>query len=98
MAREEEQGGKSPEGEALHRGQEQGWLGKRGEEEWTAHPEAVRVGSSLSVPGPQKTGGFPFPAGSLSGFGAAVAENLPANAGDTGLIPGPGRSHMPRSN
>ena len=25
-------------------------------------------------------------------------ENLPANAGDTGLSPGLGRSHMPRSN
>ena len=29
--------------------------------------------------------------------GGAVVKNLPANAGDTGLIPGPGRSHMPRS-
>ena len=28
----------------------------------------------------------------------AVVENPPANAGDTGSIPGPGRSHMPRSN
>ena len=32
-----------------------------------------------------------FPAG-------AVVENLPANAGDTGLGPGMGRSHVPRSN
>ena len=24
-----------------------------------------------------------------------VVENLPANAGDTGLIPGPGKFHMP---
>ena len=30
--------------------------------------------------------------------GGAVVKNLPANAGDTGSIPGPGRSHMPRSN
>ena len=30
--------------------------------------------------------------------GGAVVENLPANAGDTGSSPGPGRSHMPRSN
>ena len=30
--------------------------------------------------------------------GGAVVENLPANAGDAGLSPGPGRSHMPRSN
>ena len=32
-----------------------------------------------------------FPAG-------AMVKNLPANAGDTGSIPGPGRSHMLRSN
>ena len=29
--------------------------------------------------------------------GGAVVGNLPANAGDTGSSPGPGRSHMPRS-
>ena len=35
----------------------------------------------------------------LQGFpGGAVVENLPANAGDMGSSPGPGRSHMPRSN
>ena len=34
-------------------------------------------------------GGFP---------GGAVVKNPPANAGDTGLSPGPGRSHVPRSN
>ena len=34
-------------------------------------------------------GGFP---------GGAVVKNPPANAGDMGLSPGPGRSHMPRSN
>ena len=35
----------------------------------------------------------------LQGFpGGAVVKNLPANVGDTGLSPGPGRSHMPRSN
>ena len=37
----------------------------------------------------QTEGGFP---------GGAVVESLPANAGDTGSSPGPGRSHMPRSN
>ena len=36
-----------------------------------------------------KFGGFP---------GGAVVKNPPANAGDTGSSPGPGRSHMPRSN
>ena len=30
--------------------------------------------------------------------GGAVVKNPPANAGDTGLSPGLGRSHMPRSN
>ena len=36
----------------------------------------------------KKLGGFP---------GGTVVENPPANAGDTGSSPGPGRSHMPRS-
>ena len=30
--------------------------------------------------------------------GGAVVKNPPANAGDTGSSPGPGGSHMPRSN
>ena len=30
--------------------------------------------------------------------GGAVVETLPANAGDTGLSPGLGRSHIPQSN
>ena len=30
--------------------------------------------------------------------GGAVVKNLPANARDTGSSPGPGGSHMPRSN
>ena len=30
--------------------------------------------------------------------GDSVVRNLPANAGDMGLIPDPGRSHMPRIN
>ena len=35
----------------------------------------------------------------LWGFpGGAVAKNPPANAGNTGSSPGPGRSHMPWSN
>ena len=35
----------------------------------------------------------------LSGFpGGAVVKNPPASAGYTGSSPGPGRSHMPRSN
>ena len=35
----------------------------------------------------------------MPGFpGGAVVKNPPANAGDTGLSPGLGRSHMPQSN
>ena len=30
--------------------------------------------------------------------GGTVVKNPPANAGDTGSSPGPGRSHMPWSN
>ena len=30
--------------------------------------------------------------------GGAVVKNTPANAGDMGSSPGPGRSHMPWSN
>ena len=30
--------------------------------------------------------------------GGTVVKNPPATAGDTGSSPGPGRSHMPRSN
>ena len=38
-----------------------------------------------------KTGNLGFP-------GGAVVKNPPANAGDMGLSPGPGRSHMPWNN
>ena len=37
----------------------------------------------------ERDGGFP---------GGAVVGSLPADAGDTGSSPGPGGSHMPRSN
>ena len=35
---------------------------------------------------------------SFSVIRGTVVKNPPANAGDTGSSPGPGRSHMPRSN
>ena len=38
-----------------------------------------------------RSGNWGFP-------GGAVVKNPPASAGDTGSSPGPGRSHMPRSN
>ena len=35
----------------------------------------------------------------IEGFpGGAVVKNLPANAGETGSSPGPGRSHVLQSN
>ena len=40
---------------------------------------------------PQETRKMGFP-------GGAVVKNPPVNAGDMGSSPGPGRSHMPRSN
>ena len=46
-------------------------------------------GPDLGMPAKPVHGGF---------SGGAVVKNPPANAGDTGLSPGPGRSHMPRSN
>ena len=49
----------------------------------------VLFNSSIKVMG--------FPGGAVGFPGGAVVENLPANAGDTGSSPGPGRSHMPRS-
>ena len=36
----------------------------------------------------EKVGNFP---------GGPVVKNLPANPGDMGLVPGPGRFHMPQS-
>ena len=45
---------------------------------------------ALEVVCPQE-GDMDFP-------GGPVVKNLPANAGDTDSIPGPGRSHMPWSN
>ena len=39
-----------------------------------------------------------LPENIVDGFpGDSVAKNLCAGAGDTGLIPDPGRSHMPQS-
>ena len=51
--------------------------------------QAHSIRSAPSQSYKEATGGFP---------GDAVVENPPANAGDTGLSPGPGRSLMPRSN
>ena len=48
--------------------------------------EKIEIPKEIKNP---KQEGFP---------GGSVVKNPPANAGDTGLIPGPGRSHMPRSN
>ena len=40
----------------------------------------------------------PIKGANLDFPGGTVVKNPPAIAGDTGSIPGPGKSHMPRSN
>ena len=58
-------------------------------------PEAWRPWSS---PGSGRPHTHLFKNVGLRGFpGGAVVKNPPANAGDTGLSPGPGRSYMQRS-
>ena len=47
--------------------------------------------NKLSSLTPSKITGQGFP-------GGAVVNNPPANAGEMGSSPGPGRPHMPRSN
>ena len=49
--------------------------------------ETSRKGNTMTIE--SRSGDFP---------GGTVVKNLPANAGDTGSSPGPGRSHMPCSN
>ena len=50
--------------------------------------EMLKIKNTVTV---MKNASGDIPAG-------AVVKNPPPNAGDTGLIPGPGRSHMPQSN
>ena len=52
------------------------------------HMEATQISIDKGMD-KEDVGGFP---------GGAMVENLPANAGDTGLSPGLGRSHMLWSN
>ena len=52
----------------------------------------------LHLLGPSKAGCTVVTRGAWDFPGGAVVKNPPANAGDTGLSPGLGRSHMPRSN
>ena len=49
------------------------------------------LGTSAFSLGIKEQGPLGFP-------GGTVVKNPPANAGDKGSSPGPGRSHMPRSN
>ena len=60
----------------------------------TKNSEQFHLGQTLNnlmEDSPEKNNDRPFP-------GGAVVGNPPASAGDTGLSPGPGGSHMPRSN
>ena len=54
---------------------------------WLLH-SATQLTSELDV---KEFSSWDFP-------GGIVVKNPPANAGDTGSSPGPGRSHMPWSN
>ena len=56
---------------------------------WVLHRLVLPSPGSILFSFQKKKGGFP---------GGTVVNNLPANAGDTGSSPGPGRPHMPRSN
>ena len=48
---------------------------------------------------PRDSRGYDYIKKRYLGFpGGAVVKNTPANAGDMGSSPDPGRSHMPRSN
>ena len=70
-----------------------------------ATPPAPQPGLSSLCP-TQRRKGLALICPSLNGYkkqvegfpGGAVVKNPPANAGDTGSIPSPGRSHMPWSN
>ena len=55
---------------------------------WETNYSSALTSTCDFVPNRNHRSGFP---------GGAVVENLPASAGDTGLSPGLGRSHMPRS-
>ena len=51
-----------------------------------------------SPAGQQQQGPVPWRQAGQVFLGGSVMRSLPANAEDTGLIPGPGRSHMPQGN
>ena len=55
------------------------------ETDYSGHHQSLVIGSLV-----KNSSNRDFP-------GGAVVKNPPANAGDTGSSPGPGRSHMPRS-
>ena len=55
--------------------------------------------SNIAFPQPELISSFNFFLKYVLGFpGGTVVKNPPANAGDMGSSPGPGRSHMPWSN
>ena len=61
---------------------------KPGDSVWSSGGMGWERGFGEGLRAKKKGAGFP---------GGAVVKNLPANAGDPGSSPGPGRSHTPRS-
>ena len=61
----------------------------------TKIPQAVLA---ARAPPQKNTGQYPLFKANVGFPGGTVVKNPPANAGDTGSSPGPGRSHMLRSN
>ena len=66
-----------------------------GFQDYLVRPDTICLRISCGVRNDTKVLGLKMEQGFPSG---AVVENLPANAGHTGLSPGLGRSHMPWSN
>ena len=62
--------------------------------------ENVKITGEAAFANQKTAGEFPDAIKKIiEGFpGGTVVKNLPANAGDMGSSPGPGRSHMPQSN
>ena len=67
------------------------------QEGWKEKREGTREGVKEERNDREKQHGLPFKTHSRGFPDGPWVKNPPASAGDTGLIPGPGRSHVPWS-